>query len=167
MGVRSLFNKVILIGRLVADPQLRYTQTGKAVTNFRLAVDRGFASGGSAGAAGQERERQADFFDIVTWNKLAETCANYLGKGRLVAVDGRLQVRDYEGQDGQRRRAVEIVANEVRFLDSGRGQGSGGGMGHGDEHGGESGFGLPGGAGAGFPGDLPGEDEYDGPEVPF
>ncbi|HHV54288.1 MAG TPA: single-stranded DNA-binding protein [Firmicutes bacterium] len=114
-----MFNKVILIGRLVADPQLRYTQTGKAVANFRIAVDRGFA--GASGQPGQERERQADFFDIVTWNKLAETCANYLNKGRLVAVDGRLQVRDYEGPDGQRRRAVEIVANEVRFLDSGRG----------------------------------------------
>ncbi|MBE3577842.1 MAG: single-stranded DNA-binding protein [Limnochordales bacterium] len=166
-----MFNKVILIGRLVADPQLRYTQTGKAVTSFRLAVDRGFASSGGAGLAGQERERQTDFFDIITWNKLAETCANYLGKGRLVAVEGRLQVRDYEGQDGQRRRAVEIVASDVRFLDSGRGQG--GGAAHADDQGGDApGFGLPGdlgtGSGAGHPGGFPGEeDEYDGPEVPF
>lgn len=164
-----MFNKVILIGRLVADPQLRYTQTGRAVTSFRLAVDRGFASS-STGLTGQERERQTDFFDIITWNKLAETCANYLGKGRLVAVEGRLQVRDYEGQDGQRRRAVEIVASDVRFLDSARGQS--GGMGHADAPSGdEPGFGLTGDvgtdAGPGYPGGYPGEEEFNGPEVPF
>ncbi len=110
-----MLNKVILIGRLVADPQLRYTQSGIAVTNFTLAVDRPFV--------GQGGEREADFIDIVTWRKLAETCANHLTKGRLVAVEGRLQIRSYDDQNGIRRKAAEIVADNVRFLD--RAQGSG------------------------------------------
>ncbi|HHY09390.1 MAG TPA: single-stranded DNA-binding protein [Firmicutes bacterium] len=107
-----MLNKSILIGRLVADPQLRYTQTGIAVTNFTLAVNRSFVS--------QSGEREADFIDIVVWRKLAETCANYLNKGRLVAVSGRLQIRSYEDQNGIRRKAAEVVADEVRFLDRAR-----------------------------------------------
>ncbi len=104
-----MLNKVILIGRLVADPQLRYTQNGIAVTSFTLAVDRPFTTAGG--------EREADFIDIVTWRKQAETCANHLNKGRLVAVDGRLQIRSYDDQNGIRRKAAEIVADQVRFLD--------------------------------------------------
>jgi single-strand DNA-binding protein len=104
-----LLNRVILIGRLVADPQLRYTQSGLAVTSFTIAVDRPFSS--------QSGEREADFIDIVTWRKLAETCANYLNKGRLVAVEGRLQIRSYDDQNGIRRKASEVVADQVRFLD--------------------------------------------------
>lgn len=104
-----MLNKSILIGRLVADPQLRYTQSGTAVTNFTLAVDRPFTN--------QSGEREADFIDIVTWRKLAETCANHLNKGRLVAVEGRLQIRSYDDRDGIRRKAAEIVADQVRFLD--------------------------------------------------
>lgn len=107
-----MLNKIILIGRLVADPQLRYTQTGIAVTNFTLAVNRSFVS--------QSGEREADFIDIVAWRKQAETCANYLNKGRLVAVDGRLQIRSYEDQNGIRRKAAEVVADQVRFLDRAR-----------------------------------------------
>ncbi|MGB4431068.1 MAG: single-stranded DNA-binding protein [Limnochordia bacterium] len=107
-----MLNRVILIGRLVADPQLRYTQTGIAVTNFTLAVDRPFV--------GQSGEREADFIDIVTWRKQAEVCANHLTKGRLVAVEGRLQIRSYEDQNGIRRKAAEIVADRVRFLDRAR-----------------------------------------------
>ncbi|MDI9438585.1 MAG: single-stranded DNA-binding protein [Limnochordia bacterium] len=107
-----MLNRVILIGRLVADPQLRYTQTGIAVTNFTLAVDRPFV--------GQSGEREADFIDIVTWRKQAEVCANHLTKGRLVAVEGRLQIRSYEDQNGIRRKAAEIVADQVRFLDRAR-----------------------------------------------
>ena len=110
-----MLNKVILIGRLVADPQLRYTQSGIAVTNFTLAVDRPFV--------GQGGEREADFIDIVTWRKLAETCANHLTKGRLVAVEGRLQIRSYDDQNGIRRKAAEIVADNVRFLDRAPGSG--------------------------------------------
>jgi len=111
-----VLNKVILIGRLVADPQLRYTQSGIAVTNFTLAVDRPFASQGG--------EREADFIDIVTWRKLAEVCANHLSKGRLVAVEGRLQIRSYDDQNGVRRKASEIVADNVRFLDRAQDMGS-------------------------------------------
>jgi len=104
-----VLNKIILIGRLVADPQLRYTQSGIAVTNFTLAVNRSFVS--------QSGEREADFIDIVTWRKLAEICANHLNKGRLVAVDGRLQIRSYDDQNGIRRKAAEVVADQVQFLD--------------------------------------------------
>lgn len=107
-----MLNTVILIGRLVRDPELRFTPNGVAVGNFTLAVDRPFSN--------QQGERQTDFIDIVVWRKLAETCANYLSKGRLVAVEGRLQVRSYENQEGQRRRIAEVVANEVRFLDRAR-----------------------------------------------
>ena len=111
-----MLNKIILIGRLVADPQLRYTQSGIAVTNFTLAVDRPFVS--------QDGQREADFIDIVTWRKLAEVCANHLNKGRLVAVEGRLQIRSYDDQNGIRRKASEIVADNVRFLDRAQDSGS-------------------------------------------
>lgn len=104
-----MLNKVILIGRLCRDPEVRYTQSGKAVTTFDIAVDRPVAN-----AQGQ---RETDFIPIVTWGKLAETCGNYLNKGRLVAVDGRLQIRSYETPDGQKRRVAEVVADGVRFLD--------------------------------------------------
>lgn len=104
-----MLNRVILIGRLATDPELRYTQSGVAVTNFRLAVDRPFAN--------QQGEREADFFPIVTWRKLAETCAHNLGKGRLIAVEGRLQSRSYQAQDGGTRWITEVVADNVRFLD--------------------------------------------------
>lgn len=104
-----MLNRIILIGRLVADPQLRYTQNGVAVTSFTLAVDRPFTS--------QNGEREADFIDIVTWRKQAEVCANHLNKGRLVAVEGRLQIRSYDDQNGIRRKAAEVVADQVRFLD--------------------------------------------------
>ena len=111
-----MLNRVILIGRLVADPQLRYTQTGIAVTNFTLAVDRPFV--------GQSGEREADFIDIVTWRKQAEVCANHLTKGRLVAIEGRLQIRSYDDQNGVRRKAAEVVADQVRFLDRARDMGN-------------------------------------------
>lgn len=103
-----MLNRIILIGRLTADPQLRYTQNGTAVANFRLAVERARPN--------QQGEREVDFIDIVTWQRLAETCANNLNKGRLVAAEGRLQIREYE-HEGQRRRVAEVVADNVRFLD--------------------------------------------------
>lgn len=112
-----MLNHVVLIGRLVRDPELRYTPNGVAVGTFTLAVDRPYSN--------QQGERDADFIDIVVWRQLAETCANHLSKGRLVAVAGRLQIRSYETQDGQKRRAAEVVANEVRFLDRPTRQGSG------------------------------------------
>lgn len=104
-----MLNRVILIGRLATDPELRYTQTGVPVTNFRIAVDRPFMN--------QQGERETDFFTVVTWRKLAEVCAHNLGKGRLVAVEGRLQTRSYQAQDGGTRWITEVVADNVRFLD--------------------------------------------------
>lgn len=102
-------NLVVLIGRLTRDPELRYTTNGVAVGSFTLAVDRPFST--------REGQRETDFIDIVVWRKLAETCANHLGKGRLVAVQGRLQVRSYDDREGVRRKVAEIVADNVRFLD--------------------------------------------------
>jgi len=104
-----MLNRIILIGRLVRDPELRYTPNGVATCGFTLAVDRPFLN--------QKGERETDFIDIVTWRKQAETVAAHLGKGRLVAVDGRLQIRSFETAEGQRRRVSEVVADTVRFLD--------------------------------------------------
>ena len=111
-----MLNRVILIGRLTADPELRYTGGGIPVANFRIAVDRSFAS--SSG------ERQTDFINIVAWRQRAEFAANYLTKGRLVAVDGKLQIREWTTQDGQRRRTAEVVADELRGLDRRREEGA-------------------------------------------
>ena len=104
-----MLNKIILIGRLTDDPELRYTANGTAVSNFTLAVQRSFKN--------RDGEYDADFIDIVVWRKQAESCANHLGKGRLVAVDGRLQIRSYETDEGYNRRVSEVVANDVRFLE--------------------------------------------------
>ncbi len=104
-----MINRVILIGRLTKDPELRYTSNGVAVASFTIAVDRPFTN--------QQGERDTDFIPIVVWRKAGETCAEYLNKGRLVAVDGRLQVRTYDTQEGQKRWVTEVVAESVRFLD--------------------------------------------------
>ncbi len=112
-------NRVILIGRLTKDPEMRYTPSGVAVTQFTLAVDRPFTTG--------QGEREADFIPIVTWRQLAETCANYLRKGRLAAVEGRIQVRNYENNEGRRVYVTEVIADNVRFLESNR-EGGGGGQ---------------------------------------
>ncbi|SDP01817.1 single-strand DNA-binding protein [Paenibacillus sp. yr247] len=100
-----------MIGRLTREPELRYTPAGVAVTQFTLAVDRPFTNS-------QSKEREADFINIVTWRQLAETCANYLRKGRLTAVEGRIQVRNYDNNEGKRVYVTEIVADNVRFLES-------------------------------------------------
>lgn len=124
-----MLNRIVLIGRLVKDPELRYTPAGLPVAGFRIAVDRPFV--------GQTGERQTDFIDIVVWRKLAETVANHLQKGRLVAVEGRLQIRSYQTTDGQKRQAAEVVADNVQFLDRPK---SGGGSvnEHGDDIGQET-----------------------------
>ncbi|MGE5581594.1 MAG: single-stranded DNA-binding protein [Bacillota bacterium] len=105
-------NHIVLIGRLTRDPELRYTPNGVAVASFDLAVDRPTTN--------QQGQRETDFIRIVTWQKQAEVVANYLKKGRLVAVEGRLQIRNYETQDGQKRKAAEVVANRVQFLERAR-----------------------------------------------
>jgi len=106
-----MLNKVILIGRLATDPELKYTASGVAVTSFRIAVDRPF------GGRNAEGEKETDFIDIVAWKQSAEFAANYLNKGRLIAVDGRLQIRNWVAQDGTKRRSAEVVANDLRSLE--------------------------------------------------
>lgn len=122
-------NKVILIGRLTADPELRYTPNGAAVCSFRIAVDRPFNS--------QSGERGADFINIVVWNKAAENTAKYMSKGRQIAVDGRLQIRSYDGNDGQRRWVTEVVADRVEFLGGGGSANNGGDI-YGGNYGGQN-----------------------------
>src|ERR687886_1523217 len=98
-----MLNKVILIGRLANDPELKYTPSGVAVSTFRIAVNRPFTNA--------QGTREADFIDVVAWRQAAEFAANYLGKGRLVAVEGRLQVRSYTDSQGVRRRVAEVVCD--------------------------------------------------------
>lgn len=105
-------NKVVLIGRLTKDPELKFTPgTGTAVATFTLAVDRKFPT--------REGQREADFIPVVVWGKPAENTANYVGKGKLVAVSGRIQTRSYDAKDGSKRYVTEVVAEEVQFLEWG------------------------------------------------
>ena len=110
-------NKVILIGRLTKDPELRYTSSNVPTASFSIAVDRNFTN--------QNGEREADFINIVVWRKQAENCKNYLSKGSQVAVEGRIQTRNYEGQDGKKVYVTEVVADNVQFLGS-KGSNNGG-----------------------------------------
>lgn len=100
-------NKFIGIGRLARDPEVRFTQSGTQVTSFAIAVDSGYGD-----------KKQTDFIPIVSWSKLAEVVGNNLTKGRRVLVEGRLQIRSYDGNDGQKRRVAEVIAQNVEFLDS-------------------------------------------------
>lgn len=103
-------NKVILMGRLTRDPEVRYTQSGKVVCQFTLAVDR-FTTNA-------EGQREADFVPVVVWGKIGELCGNSLAKGSRALVDGRLQIRSYEAKDGSRKRWVtEVITGAVQFLD--------------------------------------------------
>ena len=103
-------NKVVLIGRLTRDPELRYTGSNTPVATFSLAVNRNFTN--------QQGEREADFINIVVWRKQAENVKNYLSQGSQVAIDGRIQTRTYDDQNGQRRYITEVVADNVEFLGS-------------------------------------------------
>lgn len=114
-----MVNKVILVGRLCTDPELKYTPSGVAVANFRIAVDRPFANA--------QGERETDFIDIVTWRQNAEFVNTYVSKGRLVLVEGRIQVRQWQTQEGQRRRTTEVVADSVRSLERPKDAGDGSG----------------------------------------
>jgi single-strand DNA-binding protein len=104
----NILNRVVLIGRLTRDPELRYTPNGVAVANFTLAVDRNFKNA--------QGERETDFIPCVVFKQQAENVTNYLSKGKLAAVDGRIQVRSFTGQDGQKRWVTEVIAENVRFL---------------------------------------------------
>ncbi|AYB47158.1 single-stranded DNA-binding protein [Paenibacillus lautus] len=107
-----MINRSVLVGRLTKDPELKYTPSGVAVAQFTLAVDRPYTS--------QSGEREADFIPVVVWRQLAETCANYLRKGRLTGVEGRIQVRSYENNEGKRVYVTEVIADNVRFLEGNR-----------------------------------------------
>lgn len=107
-------NKVILMGRLTRDPEIRYTQSQKAVATFTLAVERRVRRN----ADGQPPQQTADFIPIVAWDKTAELCGNYLTKGRQVLIEGRMQVRNYDAQDGSKRYVTEVIADNVEFIGS-------------------------------------------------
>ncbi|MBS4218213.1 single-stranded DNA-binding protein [Bacillus sp. FJAT-49711] len=104
-----MMNRVVLVGRLTKDPDLRYTPNGVPVATFTLAVNRTFTN--------QQGEREADFINCVIWRKPAENVANYLKKGSLAGVDGRIQTRNYDGQDGKRVYVTEVLADSVQFLE--------------------------------------------------
>ncbi|WP_077623760.1 single-stranded DNA-binding protein [Sediminibacillus massiliensis] len=115
-----MLNRVVLVGRLTKDPDLRYTPNGVAVANFTLAVNRPFSN--------QQGNREADFINCVVWRRAAENLANFMSKGSLVGVDGRLQTRSFDGQDGKRVFITEVVADTVQFLET-KGSSQGGGQG--------------------------------------
>lgn len=103
-----MLNRTILIGRTTSDGELKYTPSGVAVYTVTLAVDRTFKNGDGG--------KETDFIPVVAWRQLAETCANYLRKGRLTAVEGRIQVRNYENNEGKRVYITEVIADSVRFI---------------------------------------------------
>ena len=107
-----MLNKIILMGRLTKNPELRRTQSGTTVTSFTIAVDRDFK--------GQNGEKETDFVDVVAWRSTAEFVAKYFTKGRMAVVEGRLQMRDWTDKDGNKRRSAEVVADNVYFGDSKR-----------------------------------------------
>ncbi len=149
-------NKVILIGNLTRDPELRYTQSGMAIAKFGLAVNERFKQG-------DEWKEKANFIDIVVWGKQGENCSEYLSKGRQAGIEGRLSYSTWETDDGQKRSKLEVVAEKVIFLGSrdGGGQGGGGGGGRSDSYGsGSRGGNEPSGGGGGG-----GGPDYD--DVPF
>ncbi|MMZ52784.1 Single-stranded DNA-binding protein ssb [compost metagenome] len=115
-----MLNRAVLVGRLTADPILRYTQGGTAVGTFTLAIDRRMTN--------QNGEKETDFIPVVVWGKTAEASSKYLAKGRQAAVDGRIQVRSYENNEGQRVRVTEVVAEQVQFLGGNNGQQNGNGQ---------------------------------------
>ncbi|HWV38756.1 MAG TPA: single-stranded DNA-binding protein [Vulgatibacter sp.] len=170
-------NKVILIGNLGADPEMRYTPGGQAVANFRMATTDSWADKSS----GQRQER-TEWHRVVAWGKLAELCGEYLKKGRQCYVEGRLQTREWQDKEGQKRYTTEIVASQIVFLGGrdgggrdgggfGGGRGGGGGGGYGGGGGGGGGFGGAGGGAGGGGGDDfgGGGSEYGGPDddIPF
>ena len=113
-----MLNRIIIMGRLVRDPELRTTQSGTAVTSFTLAVDRDFKSRDSG-------EKSTDFIDVVAWRQTAEFVCKYFSKGRMAVTEGRLQIREWKDRDGNNRRTAEVVADNVYFGDSKRDSGDG------------------------------------------
>ena len=168
-----MLNHIVIMGRLVRDPELRTTQSGISVTSFTLAVDRDFKSRDSG-------EKNTDFIDVVAWRQTAEFVCKYFNKGRMAVAEGRLQIRDWKDRDGNNRRSAEVVADSVYFGDSKRDSapagdpygapppayGGGGGQSYGGGYGGGSGYG--GGYGAPPASESSGFSEIDEPgELPF
>ena len=134
-----MLNKIVIMGRLTRDPELRRTQNGTSVTSFSIACDRDFKS--------QSGEKETDFIDVVAWRGTAEFVSKYFGKGRMAVVEGRLQIRDWTDRDGGKRRSAEVVADNVYFGDSKRDSGGDYGGGYAPQS-----YGAPpsGGASAGY-----------------
>ena len=154
-----MLNRIILMGRLTRDPELRRTGSGTPVTSFSLAVDRDFKS--------QSGEKETDFIDVVAWRSTAEFVSKYFTKGRMAVVEGRLQIRDWTDRDGGKRRSAEVVADNVYFGDSKRD--SAGDYGAPPAYGAPASYGAPAagrGAPAGGSSDFAEIGEEDG-ELPF
>ncbi len=149
-------NKILLIGRLTKDPELRYTQSGTAVASFTLAVNRNFTN--------QNGEREADFINCIAWQKAAEFVSQYFKKGQQMALEGRLQVRSYDDNNGQRRWVTEVVTEKVEFVGSKNGGNSGS-----NSTGSGSGGGNADSGGAGSPSQLGWGEEivFDDNDIPF
>ena len=149
-------NKILLIGRLTKDPELRYTQGGAAVASFTLAVNRSFTN--------QNGEREADFINCVAWKKAAEFVSQYFKKGQQMTLEGRLQVRSYDDNNGQRRWVTEVVTEKVEFVGSKNGGNSGS-----NSAGSGSGGGNTGSGGADSPSQLGWGEEivFDDNDLPF
>lgn len=148
-------NKVILVGNLGRDPELRYTPGGQPVANFSIATSESWNKKDGSG-----REERTEWHRIVAWGRTAELCAQYLAKGRTVYIEGRLQTREWENKEGQKQRTTEVVANTVQFIGSGGGAGGGGGAPRGGSGGGGGGGGSS--MGGGYEGGPPPDDE-----IPF
>lgn len=164
-----MLNRIVIMGRLVRDPELRTTQSGISVTSFTLAVDRDFKNRDSG-------EKSTDFIDVVAWRQTAEFVCKYFAKGRMAIAEGRLQIREWKDRDGNNRRSAEIVADNVYFGDSKRDGGGGDSYGpppYGNpapSYGGSQapayggGYGAPSGEPSGF---AEMDDDQDGGDLPF
>ena len=175
-----MYNKMTAIGNVGRDPEMRYTPNGNAVTSFSVATGRSYTTRDG------ERREETEWFTVTTWSRLAETCNNYVVKGMLVYVEGRLKSNSWVAPDGQTRFRNEIVANEVRFLSRpqsapggaggygpggdygspggyGAGGDYGGGAGGGGDYGGSSGYG----AGGDYGGDMPPDDPGNADDLPW
>ena len=135
-----MLNRVVLMGRLVSDPELKTTASGISVTSFRIAVDRSYVK--------QGEERKADFIDIVCWRSTAEFVCRFFGKGAMIAVEGQLQSRTYQAKDGTNRYVVEVVADNVSFTGERRDSNYGGNQNYGNQSYGNQGYGNQGGYGS-------------------
>jgi single-strand DNA-binding protein len=144
-------NRVVLVGNLTRDPELRHTPSGMAVCSLRIAVN----TRRKDGSTGEWTEKP-NYFDITVWGNQGESCAQYLSKGRPVAIDGRLEWREWDAQDGTKRQAVEVIADSVQFLGSREGGGESSGGGGGNQF-------VPAGASAGSDADFQGSDD----DIPF